>query len=62
MKHPNAPDPSPDCPRCHYWQLNAEVSLARAGTSEWPMGIDQHKALEILTAAFPDSYGKKRKS
>ena len=27
----------------------------------WPLGIDQAKAIDILTAAFPDSYGGRKR-
>ena len=56
------PDPSPTCPRCHYWELNAEENAARrrAAAPDWPLGIDQGKAQDILNRAFPQkqrSYG-----
>lgn len=49
------PDPSADCPRCHYWEQHAEEHAARrrASAPDWPLGIDQAKAAEILTTAFP---------
>ena len=59
--HPKAPDPSPTCPRCHYWeQHEASHVPIRAAKSDWPLGIDQGMAQEILTRAFPQkqrSYG-----
>ena len=59
------PDAAPTCPRCHYWELKeqAEAKTAvrpRMGTHPYPLGIDQRKALDLLTRAFPSSYGGKR--
>jgi hypothetical protein len=54
------PDASPVCPRCHYFEQTAQIRADRALPSAWPLGIDQQKAMDILTAAFPDSYGKRR--
>jgi hypothetical protein len=62
MSHP-VPDPAPDCPTCHYWeqrQARLAAEAPRPLVSRWPNGIDQRKALDILTAAFPNSYGAKR--
>lgn len=60
-KHPNAPDASHDCPRCRYWEQHAEEHAARrrAAAPDWPLGIDQGKALDILVKAFPRAYGQK---
>lgn len=56
------PDPAPDCPRCHYFERQelANRRPDRVLESRYPGGIDQHKAVEILTRAFPQkqrSYG-----
>jgi hypothetical protein len=54
------PDPSPTCPRCHYWEQTAEARFQRTAGNQWPLGIDQGKAADILTKAFPQkqrSYG-----
>jgi hypothetical protein len=57
------PDPSSTCPRCHHFEQTAaarEVPDRMAGASGFPRGIDQNKAAEILTKAFPQkqrSYG-----
>lgn len=47
------PDPSPDCPRCHYWERTAETRAKRLMPNLWPKGIDQQKAADLLTRAFP---------
>lgn len=47
------PDPSSDCPRCHYWERTAEVRAQRTLRPAWPRGIDQAKAQELLNRAFP---------
>lgn len=49
------PDPSPTCPRCHYWQQKAAAEGAgeRTLSDPWPLGIDQNKAQHLLVAAFP---------
>lgn len=52
------PDPSADCPRCHYWEQRAAAEAPRRNlNNDWPLGIDQTKALDILTRAFPRAYG-----
>lgn len=53
------PDPSAACPRCHYFTQTESVREERrmAAKPAWPHGIDQQKALDILTKAFPKSYG-----
>ena len=54
------PDPSPTCPRCHYFEQNAEAVLKRSLGDGFPQGIDQLKAQELLNRAFPQkqrSYG-----
>lgn len=59
------PDPSPDCPRCHYWEQKAAAEARTASdrvlTDEWPLGIDQNAAQELLNRAFPQKqrdYGR----
>lgn len=50
------PDPSPTCPRCHYFEQTARErsEAARPELDDpWPLGIDQIKAQEILLIAFP---------
>lgn len=56
-----APDPAPDCPRCYYFAHTREerAEKARQFPNEYPGGIDQQKALVILTRAFPRAYGTK---
>jgi hypothetical protein len=56
------PDPSPTCPRCHYFEKAelADPGRRRVFESAWPLGIDQNKAQDLLTKAFPQkqrSYG-----
>ncbi len=51
------PDPSKDCPRCHYFEQKAEAEDAQAAQrvlrDSWPLGIDQKAAQELLAKAFP---------
>lgn len=47
------PDPSPTCPRCHYFEQTRETRPERSLAVPFPLGIDQGKAQEILTRAFP---------
>ena len=56
------PDPSPGCPRCHYFsQLDPSLEQRRRSfESQYPHGIDQQKALDLLVKAFPKSYGAKQ--
>jgi hypothetical protein len=60
-QHPKAPDASPTCPRCNYWAQHAADHVPiRASKGDWPRGIDQVKAQDILNRAFPQkqrSYG-----
>jgi len=54
------PDPSPTCPRCHYFEQQLKDTPARDLGDSFPLGIDQHKAQDILNRAFPQkqrSYG-----
>lgn len=59
--HPNAPDPSADCPRCNYFRQHEKQLWVLRRETDWPLGIDQGKALEILTRAFPKSYGSRER-
>lgn len=57
----DVPDASATCPRCRYWEQHASehVPINKA-KGDWPLGIDQVKAQEILNRAFPQkqrSYG-----
>lgn len=56
------PDPSPTCPRCHHFAQKAAAGSAGARTlaDPWPLGIDQHKAQELLVAAFPQKQRAER--
>jgi len=49
------PDPSADCPRCHYFEQQelANRRQDRVMVPRYPGGIDQHKAAELLAKAFP---------
>lgn len=48
------PDPSPNCPRCHYWEQKlAAEAPGRPIASRYPNGIDQQVAVDILNRAFP---------
>lgn len=49
------PDPSPTCPRCHYWEQKAaaETKDVRDLVPAYPHGINQTTAVEILARAFP---------
>lgn len=54
MVDKKAPDPSHDCPRCHYYEQSASARARRSWKDDrYPGGIDQEKAARILMTAFP---------
>lgn len=49
------PDPSPSCPRCHYFERQELAAGQPERTLEprYPHGINQQVAGDILAKAFP---------